>query len=307
MSFYDSAFFPNLVSPINNAMKTILVLTDLSSLAENAAVYAAKFARDIEANLVLFNAYDASETGNISAQGVIWSTDFAELQKQSEDNLKALKSKLEVVLANESSSAFQPKITTYCEFGLLAELVEEIILKKSIGLIVMGGQHINNFSRLFLGSDTHDLLDKVICPVLIIPEGTSYHRLEKITYATDLRSSDKPLISSVAALGRIFSADITVTHIDTDPKQDHQAKIQNLADEIRQHVGYNRMSFNLVNGKNITQVLTAVSDADHTDILVLMHKKYHFPENIFHTSISKTMAKNCPIPLLIYPFTYDHI
>lgn len=287
-------------------MKTILVLTDFSTLAENAAVYAVKFAQEIKANLVLFNAYGASETNNISAQGIVWSTDFAELQKRSEEDLKALKSKLEAVLDAETTSEFRPKIGTHCEFGVLAELVEEIILKKSIGLIVMGGQHINNFSRLFLGSDTHDLLDKVICPVFIIPEEASYHRLEKITYATDLKSTDKPLISSVAALGRIFSAGITVTHIEPDPQPEKQAKIKDLAKEITQHIGYQDIQFNLVNSKNITQALCAVSDADHTDVLVLMHKKYHFPESIFHTSISKTMAKSCPIPLLVYPFTYHH-
>lgn len=306
MSFYNSVFFPNLVLPISTQMKTILVLTDCSPLAENAALYAVRFAQEIKANLVLFNAYGASETNNISAQGVVWSADFAELQKRSEDHLKALKSKLETTLKMNTSSALKPKISTHCEFGVLADLVEEIILKKSIGLIVMGGQHINNFSRLFLGSDTHDLLDKVICPVLIIPEGASYHRLEKITYATDLKSTDKPLLSSIAALGRIFSAEITVTHIEPDPQPEHQAKIQNLADEIHQYVGYSPMSFNLVNSKNIAQALCAVSDTDSANILVLMHKKYHFPESIFHSSISKTMAKNCPIPLLVYPFTYHH-
>jgi nucleotide-binding universal stress UspA family protein len=286
-------------------MKTILVLTDFSSLANNAASYAVKFAQQIQANLLLFNAFGSPEINNIASQGIIWQNNFAELQKRSEVALKDLRVKLELEIKTHLPKAdFYPEISFANDFGAMSDLIEEITFKKSVGLIVMGGQHLNNFTRLFLGSDTHDLLDKVVSPVLIIPEGVTYHKLEKITYATDLKSTDQPVISSIAALGKIFSANISITHIEPNPNPARSAIIQNLELDIRQHVDYKNINFKVVNGKNITKTLCTVSETEKTDMLVLMHKKYHLPESIFHTSVSKLMAKTCFIPLLVYPFTY---
>ena len=286
-------------------MKTVLVLTDFSPLAENAAIYAGKFAQKIQANLLLFNAFGTPEINNIASQGIIWQSNFAELQNRSEVALKDLRVKLELEIRTHLPKAdFYPKISIANDFGTMSDLIEEITFKKSVGLIVIGGQHINNFSRLFLGSDTHDLLDHVICPVLIIPEGVTYRKLKRITYATDFKSTDQPLISSIAALGKLFSADISITHVESNPNPERLARIKNLESDIHHQINYENIHFRSINSKNITKALCAVNDADETDVLVLMHKKYHFPESIFHNSVSKIMAKNCHMPLLIYPFTY---
>nr|MBC7612549.1 universal stress protein [Pseudopedobacter sp.] len=286
-------------------MKTVLVLTDFSSLANNAASYAVKFAQQIQSNLLLFNAFGSPEKNNMASQGMIWQTNFEELQMRSEKALKALWLNLDSEIKTYLPEAdFYPQISFANDFGAIADLIEGIIFKKSIGLIVMGGQHINNLSRLFIGSDTHDLLDNVICPVLIIPEGVTYHKLKKITYATDLKSTDQPVIASIATLGKIFSADISITHVEPNPNPERLARIKNLESEIHHQMSYKNIHFKTINSKNITKALYAVKDIEQTDVLVLMHKKYHFPESIFHNSVSKIMAKNCHMPLLIYPYTF---
>lgn len=65
-----------------------------------------------------------------------------------------------------------------------------MVIQNPIGLIVMSRPKSGKINRLFFGSDTHDLLDKVICPVLIIPVGLKFEPVNEITYATDLRSMD---------------------------------------------------------------------------------------------------------------------
>src|SRR6476659_216936 len=129
-------------------MKTVLVLTDFSALAENAALYAVRFAQQIKAKLLLYNAFGTPDKIGIASQGLAWPIDYADEQKESEEALKDLRVKLTLEIKTHlPDEDFYPEIAIANDYGVLSELIETVVFKKSIGLIVMGGQHINNFSR----------------------------------------------------------------------------------------------------------------------------------------------------------------
>jgi nucleotide-binding universal stress UspA family protein len=50
-------------------MKTILVLTDFSKKAENAAIYALKIAEKTQANIILFNSFEKFQAVNLPESG----------------------------------------------------------------------------------------------------------------------------------------------------------------------------------------------------------------------------------------------
>ena len=81
-------------------MKAILVATDHSVVAANAVNYAAHLAKDISANLVLFNVFKLSVHANNS---LVSATSMQNLKEKSENQLIELKAKIE--------TAFQIDVT----------------------------------------------------------------------------------------------------------------------------------------------------------------------------------------------------
>lgn len=75
-------------------MKTITVLTDFSANAENAARYALRLAQHLQANLTLYNSFLVPMAEPLGGQ-VYWSMeDYNILQKDSEEQLRALGTRL---------------------------------------------------------------------------------------------------------------------------------------------------------------------------------------------------------------------
>ncbi|OAQ40264.1 hypothetical protein A5893_04740 [Pedobacter psychrophilus] len=280
-------------------MKTIILLTDFSLQANNAASYAYQFGQKIKANIHLFNAFGIPEKNAIASQ-IPWSSDFVNLEDESSNLLKALSLELKSKYNTNNIDDFNPEISYSNCFGAVADLVSEMVVQKAISLVVMSGPKSGKVSRLFFGSDTHDLLDKVICPVLIIPDGLEFKSVKKITYATDLRSIDTAVVKSISMLATIFISELTIAHVSS-----YTVKEKELNNEVFEDVElYNNINFKNIKGKSIVQSLCDENINQNTDVMVLVHKKYHFPESIFHNSVSKQMANYSQIPLLIYPYTY---
>ena len=280
-------------------MKTIMVLTDFSPEANHAAGYALKFAQAIKSDLLLFNAFGIPEKNAVASQ-ISWPSNYTDLQEESLGRLKDLASELSKKLEDKNSHSFKPGIRISNDFGAVADLASEIVIQKAIGLIIMSGPKSDKVKRLFFGSDTHDLLDKVICPLMVIPDGIAFRVTQKITYATDLRSKDTAVLQSLGKLAELFSAEFTVAHV----SEYRNLKKEDTEDYLSECVQYPKINYKNIKGRNIVQSLCDINKMEHADIIALVHKKYHFPESIFHNSVSKQMANYTQIPLLIYPFTY---
>ena len=147
------------------AEKSILVLTDFSNSAKNAADYAIYLSEKLAANLMLFNAYlipdvgfDNWPTGNSSEQS---NTSIHHLEEESDRLKRVLESR---------SSRFIPRIETCSSEGGIADNVNEIIKDKAkILMVIMGGGRCNGKEDMHFGIEITEVLVNVKCPTLIVP------------------------------------------------------------------------------------------------------------------------------------------
>lgn len=146
--------------------RSILVLTDFSGSAKNAADYAVLLARQLHANIILFNSYLIPDQGFDS-----WSSgDQTLLSQQSKISLDKEAARLESII-KDNNKEFKPKINSLNNEGTIAENVCEIITeKKNILMVIMGGCKANGNDDVLFGVEIAEVLNKVKCPTLIIPE-----------------------------------------------------------------------------------------------------------------------------------------
>lgn len=286
-------------------MKTILVLTDFSKRAGYAAEYATHIALKNEANIILCNAMESTSE---LADGVELNWPIAEhlVQKKEETILRLEESGEHLKHFISRSSSFKPSIEVIAEFGTLAEVAVNIIYERAVDLVVIGSHKSSGLSRFLFGSHTHQILDRITCPVLLIPENLEFKGISSIAYATDLSFDNTKVINYLIKMAKAFNASISVNHISPleFPAGETEKTIRL---SLKEHLASYTppVFYHSIKGYNIKNSLLEITGSGKADILALVHKRYDFFERLFHASVSKQMADSATIPLLVLPFSFS--
>lgn len=144
--------------------KTILVLTDFTKSALNAADYALFLATQLRTNVLLFHSYDISVSEFKSLQ----INDY--LAETSKSNLKKEVIRLKSAI-KPSVSNFKPHIDYLSESGSVEENVCSIIdKKKNVLMVVMGGFKAHSNNDFLFGTAIKAVVSRARCPAVIVPE-----------------------------------------------------------------------------------------------------------------------------------------
>jgi nucleotide-binding universal stress UspA family protein len=146
--------------------KTIIVLTDFTKSALNAADYALFLAVQLKTNILLFHSYYIS----VSELESLQINDYHSLAQTSKSNLKKEMNRLNSSIKT-SPSNFKPEIDYLSEGGSIMENVCSIIdEKQDIFMLVMSGFKARNNDDFLFGTEIKEVVRKARCPVVIVPE-----------------------------------------------------------------------------------------------------------------------------------------
>lgn len=287
-------------------MKKILVPTDFSDAAKNAARYALHMAIDLKADIELLNAMKVPAEAPMAAQ-VSWPLeDYQETRNETYFGLKALSAKLkadEIDLTLHQPDAYHPAITETAEVGNVTDVVRNIMSAHTVSMVIMGMSGAGGLRRFFLGSSSRDLIDHADFPVLLVPPQCTFERPEKIAFATNLDEADIKLISQLAAIVSPFNAEILLVHV-TGEKYDKgelQKNTDNFLSEVTRETGYPKINYRHTQSRDVDAGLGWLSTHGKIDILAMAHRKPGVLGNLFETSYTQHLAKHIPIPLLVFP------
>jgi len=133
-------------------MKTILVATDFSVPAENAAHFAIGIAKEISANVLLCNTYKVPDSAPMAVQ-VAWPlVSEEEIEQESDHKLIQLIEKLNHKDCDGNS--FGPQVTFKSEKGEVCQVIQELAHQKDVGLVVMGMVGAGQLIQWVLGSNS---------------------------------------------------------------------------------------------------------------------------------------------------------
>lgn len=268
-------------------MKTILVPTDFSEAAKNAAEYAINLAKVLNTKVTLFHVYHVPLP--ISEVPLMVITPD-ELQRENEAHLKKEAAHL------QKKTGVEVKYLT--KMGLAVdEILEE---EKNASLIVMGMKGANKLSEALIGSITTETLRKAKTPVLVIPEKTEYKKPEKIVFAYDYDPrTDVHTLDALKNFMKPFGSKIYIVNVkqkkeSVTVEKTTEIKLENELSDV-EHFYYFPEKEDLVDGIN------EFVKNKHADMIAMIPHRYSLFERLFHTSISKKMAFHTHVPLLALP------
>ena len=269
-------------------MKTILVPTDYSEVANNALQYAIEYAKFSNSKLLLFHVYPIP----------VPTTEFSilhiskELEKKNAERLKNLENEIR----KKGDETFQ--IESKVGVGDVTDNILNLTTKKKIDLVVMGITGTNKLASILIGSNTMSVIEKSTTPVLIIPPKTRFKKIEKIVFASDFNHIvPKKVVVKLKEFAHIFDAEILVLDVLKSLEEvSHYTKIAGVNFE-NQMKGVS-VSFHFSVGENLKEEINLFIEKHQASILVMLHKKYGILEQLFHKSNTKQMASHTQVPLI---------
>lgn len=285
-------------------MKKILVPTDFSGPANNAALYSLQLAAHIKANINLCNVIKLPATIPGPVQIGLPIIDFSTLKEETEKSLKLLTEKLkEKLKPTPNSSPFIPAIEFTSQPGPVAEVIRTVYKNNKMNLVVMGMSGENSLNKFLIGSSSKEMIEKANFPLLLIPADAKFKGIKKIAFATDLSEADVLAIHSLAGLASVFGAEILITHV-TDKKVDlyqHQLKVAAFLNDITCKVNYNKIYYRHIRNKEVNDGLEWLADYGQIDMLVMVHRLHSIIDQVFKGSHTQKLAKRIALPLLVFP------
>ncbi len=272
-------------------MKKILVLTNLSYKAENAALYALKLAEKANANIILYQSINVPMHSMVTDE-VDANDEMAELQKDSLAQLSNLAARLG---KHQPSGLFKPQIELLNEFGDLTANVNRLISERAIDLIVMGAKSNGELSYLVFG-ETNAVLTGVKCPVLFVPYKASFEGFNTMVYSTDLKKAYPKAVSFLTDLAKIDASDIIIAHIGPAAKFDQRQCIE----LFQQVFEYPNVIYKQLPVGNISEQLEKFAIAVDADVTVMVHHEHTLYGMPLPDNSSKMLEKQAT-PLLVLP------
>ena len=283
-------------------MKKILIATDLSANAKNAAKYGYSLAVDIKANLVLYNAFIVPAELPESAI-IAWPKfEYEELLKVSEKELKVLETALREV---QTSGDFVPEIERINVDGRVLDMIADQVKKMQIDLVIAGAHGSSLLNGAIKGNNAHRLIDSATYPLLLVPGVAEYAPIRKFAFATDLVQPKKDLqaIYSLLPLLKKLNAELLITHVydEADHPNKFKKSIEGFLTELSNKANYPNIYYRMVKSVTAEKGLNWLCQFGDVDILVMVHREKSLLRQIFEGSHTRKMIDQISIPLLVLP------
>ncbi len=266
----------------NSTSATILLATDYSPSAQNAATYALHVAKLFNVHLELVHAYIIPFAYTDSPVPLL---NVEEIQQIAESSMQ---SELERLKSRAPSVSISTKLMP----GDITDCLAEIIDDRKPLLVIMGTSGSGSDSILW-GSMAVKALRNLKAPVLVVPSHANWTPPEKLYFAADYdQISDRTPSAEILNWAQRLDAQLDVVHVDKTGAANQPPEL------LQQLLASASPQYHTVVEENIEEGITSFLQQMKTGWLLVIPKKYGFFENIFHKSRTKLLTKVSHIPIL---------
>jgi hypothetical protein len=269
-------------------MRKILFLSDGSEAAQNAAHLALHIAQKIKADLLVGQ---LNKVVTPHKQLILVGDQHMQDDQKSDTSL----------IPNLGLSDFQPNISYIDLTGFDGQKVAQLVIQQDIMLLIKGIKASDD-GKIALEFNIHSVLNRVACPLLLVPDNWAHINFERIVYIADLRYCKFQVLKYLALLGDPYNASLLVAHISEKgiPDMDKNYAREFFDEVIRTNISYRRLLFDHIKEKNLLTATDVLIHGMNSDLLVMVNHHFHF-EEIIGRYISHIMPQHVTIPLLVFP------
>lgn len=277
-------------------MKNILLPTDFSENSWNAIKYAINFFEKKTCNFYILHIDRVSTT-------IVNDSPYIANETVIEDYYtKPNKQKLRKVLKRISEnfpSKKSHRFYTLTDYNFFIESIRDHVQDKKIDCIVMGTKGASGLKKIILGSNTGDVITKVKCSTLVIPENAQFVNLEEIGFPTDfLLTYDIQTLEPLTEILENFNSTLRVLHINKKKTDLNHSQINNreLIDDYFSHLKH---SFHYLTNNKAEEAIQCFIESRNIDMICMVAKNLnYFQKILFHSKVEE-ISYHTEIPFLV--------
>lgn len=273
-------------------MKTILIATDFSMAANNAAVFGVELANTFNAKVILFSACQQVPV-TVSEVPVMITTEemHIHVQRQLADEARIL------------SARHNKQVTTCCKTGTTEKAILEAVKELQVDLVITGMKKAGKQIRRIMGSTVTGLIRKIQVPMIVVPEETKFSYIAKIALAneSDLApDADQHILDTLREIAERFHSKLFLVRVSQNRFAEayevmhHPFQLSKIMRTLDPVVDF-------VEGKDVAQALTKFVESYNINLLAMLPHRYSLLERWFVKSNTRAMAFEASVPLLILP------
>ncbi|TYQ00263.1 nucleotide-binding universal stress UspA family protein [Tenacibaculum adriaticum] len=276
-------------------MKNILLPTDFSENSQNAIVYALNFFKDEECTFYVLNVTEinilaASESFDVLTLPVIEESLLTAAKERLASLIKQVKP-----LSNNKKHNF----IALSDYDFFIDSMRKHVIEKNIELIVMGTKGATGLKEVIIGSNAGDVITKVNCTSLLVPEKAIYKPLKEIAFPTDFSLFYN--IKTLLPLSKIIyktNAALRILHISKKEMElnSDQKKNKELFKDFFAESDY---TFHYLTNDKVEDAVECFVQSRNIDLIVMVAKNLnYFQQILFHSKVEK-ISYHTDVPFLV--------
>lgn len=274
-------------------MKQILLTTDFSKNATNAIQYALQLFENDPCNFIILNTQNP--TAYISDDLVV--VGYKSLY---DTIVESTKQKLETLLAGLKKEF---KTTNFnfelvVDYDTLSEAINQILASRPIDLILMGTNGVTGAQEVLFGSNTINVIRKVHCPTLIIPNGYTYVAPKEVLLPLDNADSlSSSAFLKLAEFTKRYSKKLHILRI--APENENPLKANEDLPQLNTLLSDIEHDYHHIEDISMSTAVDCYTQTHHIDLIALLVQDESFFERLFLSSTTTKINNRLKVPLLV--------
>jgi nucleotide-binding universal stress UspA family protein len=274
-------------------MKTILVATDFSKAATNAANYAVDMALSIKAEVVLLHIYQLP--ANYSEISI--PIDFENIVSSLKSDLQKLKHAL------SKRACGRVHILTEIKSGTFFHELNNACADYKPYCVVMGSQGTSAIDRFVFGGHTVYAMEHLEWPMITVPPAIGFTTIKKIGLACDLNEVEETVpIDEIKTLVNDFSAELHILNTGDEKTFDPDVVFE--AGELQRLLGALKPTYHLLTNKDASEGILAFAEKNQIDLLIILPKRHGLFYRLLYKTNTKQFVLHSYVPVMaMHPHT----
>ncbi len=275
-------------------MKKILFPTDFSEKANNAFVYALKWAEKYEAEIITLHVYELPILDMSYVDVPIYQAEvYQSLELNSFQNFKDQIPVLREIATRHKLEHIP--ISNVLLSGDLVSNILQLVESEHINFVIMGTSRVSGFKEMFLGTNTASVMTGSEAYVIGIPDDSSYQPIHKICFTTQYTVEELTALRKLIPIAKKFNAKIKCIFIENEDNEVNEVIIA----DWKAMFAHDKVEFHKVISNDVEDSILDFIKLHNIDLLAVAKHKRGFWDSLFHSSLTKKLAMHIHIPLLV--------
>lgn len=269
-------------------MKTILIATDFSDTATNAAEYAADMAMAVDAGLLVVNVHQIPYS--LGELPVASSTE-SEIIQQVENDMNALVAHL------AKKTDHKLNIKSEIRAGEFLHELKHICQQVKPYTVIMGSQGRTGIERLLFGGHAITAMKNLTWPLVTVPQGSKFSAIKKIGFACDLEDViETTPVDEIKRLVKDFNAELHI--LNTGKSDEYSPELVFEAGLMQELLAMIKPQFHFISSGNVDEGIIAFAENNLIDLLVVLPKRHSLLDMLVHKSHTRQLILHSHVPVM---------